>query len=76
MTKVSVVGALAQDASIDYWSKLILAVWGAPDVQKPYTSIRDAVSQMSANLKIQLIFADQALTDTESQIMAAGWVDV
>ncbi|MEL7144353.1 MAG: Uma2 family endonuclease [Cyanobacteria bacterium J06573_11] len=76
VTKVAVAGALAQDAPIDYWSKLILAVWGAPDVQKPYTSIRDAVGQMSANPEIQLIFADQALTDTEAQIMAAGWVDV
>ena len=76
VTKVAMVGALAQDAPIDYWSKLILAVWGAPDVQRPYTSIRDAVSQMNSDPEIQLIFADQALTDTEAQIMAVGWVDV
>ncbi len=74
--KVAVVGALAQDTPIDYWSKLILAVWGAPDVQKPYTSVQDAVEQMSNNPEIQLIFADQALSDTEAQIMASGQIEV
>ncbi len=43
VTRVAVAGALAQDTPLDYWSKLVLAVWGVPDMQKPYASIRQVV---------------------------------
>ena len=76
VTRVAVAGALAQDTPLDCWSKLALAVWGVPDVQKPYASIRQVVGQMSEDPEIQLIFADRELSETESQVMAAGWVEV
>ena len=76
VTKVAVAGALAQDAPLDYWSKLILVLWDVPDVQKPYISIRDAMGQMNTDPEIQLIFADHELSDTEAQVMASGWIEV
>lgn len=76
MTKVAVAGALEQDAPLDYWSKLILVLWDVPDVQKPYASIQDTIGQMNSDPEIRLIFADRELSDTESQVMASGWIEV
>ncbi|MEO0869631.1 MAG: Uma2 family endonuclease [Cyanobacteria bacterium J06642_11] len=76
VTKVAVAGALEQDAPLDYWSKLILVLWDVPDVQKPYASIQDTIGQMNSDPEIRLIFADRELSDTESQVMASGWIEV
>lgn len=76
VTKVAVAGVLAQDSPIDYWAKLILAVWGAPKVQAPYTSIQDTLEQMGTEPEIQLILADHELSDTETQVMASGWIEI
>ena len=76
VTRVAVAGDLGQDAPLDYWSKLILAVWDIPDEQKPYTSVQQVVHQMSAEPEIQLIFADRELSDTEARVMASGWIEL
>jgi hypothetical protein len=76
VTRVAVAGALVQDTPLDYWSKLILILWGIPAEQKPYTSVRQVVDQMSADPEIQLIFADRELSDTEVRVLASGWVEI
>ena len=74
--RVAVAGALVQDGPLDDWSKLVLVLWGVPEVQQPYTSIRQVVSQMSEDPEIQLIFADRELSDTEAHVMASGRVEI
>ena len=74
--RVAVAGDLVQNVPLDYWSKLILAVWDLPDEQRPYTSIRQVLHQMSADLEIHLIVADRELSDTEAHIMASGWTEL
>ena len=76
VTRVAAVGDLVRDAPLDYWSKLVLALWDVPDVQKPYTSVRQVVEQMSADPEIQLIFADRELSETETRVLASGWVEI
>lgn len=76
VTRVAVAGELVQNAPLDYWSKLVLVVWGVSDVQKPYTSIQQVVGQMSGDPEIQLIFADRELSEIEARVMASGWVEV
>ena len=73
---MAVAGELVQDRPLDYWSKLVLILWATPDVQKPYASIQQVVSQMSSDPEIQLIFADRQLSDTEARVMASRWIAV
>ena len=76
VTKVAVAGELSQDTPLDYWSKLILIVWGAPEPQKPYTSLQQVIDQMNKDPEIQLIFADRELSDTEAKLIESGWIEL
>ncbi len=74
--KIAVAGDLVNNSSFTFWSELILVIWGVKSEHKNYTSLDNIVQQLSEDIPIRLIKADQQLTAAESQVISQGVVEI
>ena len=84
VTRIAVAGDLVAPEPLNFWSELVLVVWGLPPSGRKswersrdgYTNPRSIVQQLSEQPQIQLIDASRELTGAEEQVIFAGMMEL
>ncbi len=81
--RIAVAGDLAASTPLTFWSELVLVVWGLsepeprdPNSRQRYTDAQAIVAQLSEAPCIRLIKASDPLTAAETQLLAAGLIEL
>ena len=84
ISRIAVVGDLVATEPLNFWSELVLVVWGlsengaAPSKTRweRYTSPHSIVHQLSEQPRIRLVDASRELTSAEVQLLQKGLVEL
>jgi Uma2 family endonuclease len=81
--RIAVAGDLAASTPLTFWSELVLVVWGLsepeprdPNSRQRYTDAQAIVAQLSEDPRIRLVKASDQLTAAETQLLAAGLIEL
>ncbi len=61
---------------LNFWSELVLVIWGLPNQSDRYTSPDAIVRQLCEQPRIRLVDASQELTPAQAQLLQAGIVEL
>lgn len=76
ISRIAVAGDLVASEPLNFWSELVLVLWGLPNKSDRYTSPQAIVRQLSEQPRIQLVDASQDLTPAQAQLLQAGIVEL
>ena len=82
--RIAVAGDLVSAEPLNSWSELILVVWGLAQSKSDdfnprpggYTRPQEIAAQLSSSLPIRLVDASNPLTESEQQILQAGFIEL
>ena len=61
---------------LNFWSELVLVIWGLPNQSDRSTSPDAIVRQLCEQPRIRLVDASQELTPAQAQLLQAGIVEL
>ena len=76
ISRIAVAGDLVASEPLNFWSELVLVVWGLPNKSDRYTSPDTLVRQLSLQPRIRLVDASEELTLAQAQLLQAGIVEL
>lgn len=76
INRIAVAGDLVANEPLNFWSELVLVVWGLPENDTHYTSPQLIVHQLSEQPCIRLVDADKDSTSAETQLLQQGLVEL
>jgi Uma2 family endonuclease len=81
--RIAAAGDLVAPRPLTFWSELVLVVWGLSEPEQPtpagqprYTSAESVLYQLSESPRIRLVNANKTLTESETQLLDAGLVEL
>ncbi len=84
LDRMATAGDLVSPEPLHYWSELVLLVWNLPQRtasraqtgQTHYTDLQSIVAQLSDQPRIRIVDPSGELSETEAQLLEAGWVEL
>lgn len=76
INRIAAIGDLVAAEPLNFWSELVLVVWGLPENGTRYTSPQLIVRQLSEQPCIRLVDADGKLTPAELQLLQERLVEL
>lgn len=76
ISRIAVAGDLVANEPLNFWSELVLVVWGLPESSDRYTSPHEIMQQLSEQPRIRLVDASGELSLAQTQLLQAGIVEL
>jgi len=74
--RIAVAGDLVTEEALNFWSELVLVLWGVSPQDPRYISPKDVVEQLNEQPPIRLIDASGTLTTAEAQLIQDGAIEL